>query len=290
MRAMRFARVLVLSTASLGCQALADPNVVYVNCFPETDGTYEELFDNDEKHPGAERCWKMENLTAPGYYKQDGEDLIIHPPGGPGARWLETEQAPLFFQTAPGDFLAVTRAETVSGVTAGDHCLNENEASGLAVRQRAPLAWTTLLVRPELSSNELMDPDFCGDDPMDLPTAQVVAQSYGFGRDGFDAQSGVGFDAEADIALCRRDHLLFYFIQDASTRDPASKHANLKEGFAQLDVGFGPLDVGLTATAAAGRDTVPEGHFPWLYFKDYSDDPQESCPVMLEEFVYPEVE
>jgi len=286
MRSMRFALALASSMVALGCQAIADPDVEYVDCFPNPNRTYEETFHSGEEPPGAERCWRMENLAAPGYYREDEEDLIIHPPGGPGARWLETEQAPFFFQRVTGDFLAVTRAETVSGVTAGDHCLNPNEASGLAVRRRAPLAWTTLLVRPELNDEELMDPQFCGDEPLEPPPAQVEAKSYGFGKDGPDYVSGVGFDAEADIALCRKDHLLFYFIQDATMREPTRLLANLKEGFAQLDVGFGPLDVGLTATAAAGRDTLPEGHFPWLYFKDYSNDPKESCLVALEEFMY----
>ncbi|HKY36279.1 MAG TPA: hypothetical protein VJN18_10095 [Polyangiaceae bacterium] len=280
----------VLLLASLGCQAFTDPGIEYVDCFPRGDRTYIEKFDLGEDPPGADRCWRMENLVAPGYYKEDPkkepEDLVIHPPGGLGARWTETEQAPFFFQRVTGDFLAVTRAETVSGRLEGDHCLNSNEASGMAVRRRAPLAWTTLLVRPALSEAQLMDPDFCADEPMDPPTAQVVAQSHGFGSDEFHAVSGVGSDAEADIALCRKEHLLFYFIQDASVRDPGSAVANVKEGFDPLDVGTGPLDVGLTATAAAGRDTLPEGHFPWLYLKDHSDDPQESCLVMLEEFSY----
>ncbi len=288
---MHAVRILPAVLAAFGCQAVADPGVEYVDCLPDPSGHYVETFD--QPRPSSARCWRTEHLGSPGYLQESDGDLIIHPSGDAGSQWLGREQGSLFFHEITGDFLAVARAEVVAGLPIGDHCLNSNEAAGLVVRRREPLAWTLLLVRPDLSEDGLMDPALCGDDPTTPPAAQVTRSSYGFDSDTTDIISGVGSDAEADIALCRKDTTLFYFVQDAATRVAAAqagKLTNLKEGFHSVDVGYGPLDVGLTATAAAVGGTLPEGHFNWLFLQDYVAKHPESCPSALENFEYPEDE
>jgi hypothetical protein len=289
---MRGARILPFVLATLGCQAVADPGVEYVDCLSEPSGRYVETFDRPL--PSSARCWRTEHLESPGYLQEsDDGDLFIHPSGDAGSQWLGQEQGSLFFHEVTGDFLAVARAEAVAGLPIGDHCLNSNEAAGLAVRRREPLAWSLLLVRPDLDEDGLMDPALCGDDPATPPAAQVTKSSYGFAVDATDIISGVGSDAEADIALCRKDATLFYFVQDAATRaaaEAAGRRPNLKEGFHSIEVGYGPLDVGLTATAAAVGGTLPEGHFNWLFLQDYLAKHPESCASALENFAYPEDE
>jgi hypothetical protein len=279
-----------LSVLSLGCQALAEPPILdYVDCIPSADGSYVETFDR--ALPIATRCWQTENVEAPGYVDEYNGDLIIHPSSDIDSQWAEGEQAAFVFHEVAGDFLAVARVEAVSGSAYGDHCLNEGEAAGLVVRRREPLAWTNLLVRPDLAGEMLTDPEFCGDSPNNEPLAQITTASFGFQALEMTAIAGRGADAEADIAVCRKDAQLYYFVQKYAARADASIPPNLEAAFGQLEIGVGPVDVGLTATASSLKDTQREGQFNWLFLRDYGEIRMpEGCRHVLEEFEYPEEE
>lgn len=284
------ALVLALCLLSSGCQALAEaPRFSYVDCIPSADGNYVETFDR--ALPIASRCWQIENVEAPGYVHENDGDLIIHPSGDLDSQWIATEQAAFVFHEVARDFLAVARVEVVSGSAYGDHCLNEGEAAGFVVRRRDPWAWTSLLVRPDLTGEMLTDPDFCGDSPNGEPLAQITRASFGFEAVETTAITGRGADAEADIAVCRKDDQLYYFVQKHAARGDASVPPNLEAAFEQLEIGFGPVDVGLTATASTAKDTQREGHFNWLFLRDYGETRMpEGCRHVLEEFEYPEEE
>jgi hypothetical protein len=285
-------RVLALASSvlSLGCQAFAEPpRFHYVDCIPSADGNYVETFDR--ALPIATRCWQTENVEAPGYVHENDGDLIIHPSSDLDSQWIASEQAAFVFHEVAGDFLAVARVEAVSGSAYGDHCLNEGEAAGLVVRRREPLAWTNLLVRPDLTGEMLIDPDFCGDSPDGGPLAQITTASFGFDAVETTPIAGRGADAEADIAVCRKDDQLYYFVQKYAARADATLPPNLEAAFAQLEIGFGRVDVGLTATAMSLKDTQREGHFNWLVLRDYGETRMpEGCRHVLEAFDYPEEE
>jgi hypothetical protein len=275
---------------SLGCQTLAEPpQFNYVDCLPNRDGKYLERFDG--ALPLATRCWRTENVEEPGYVHENDGDLIIHPSGKTDSQWFEMEQAGFVFHEVTGDFLAVARVETVSGTGMGDHCLNESEAAGLVVRRRDPLAWTNLLVLPDLTPEMLPDRAWCGDDPMKEPLARITTDSFGLGASAPNPIGGRGSDAEADIAVCRHDDRLSYFVQRYATREEAGTLPNIEPAFMELVIGLGPVDVGLTATAASEIDTQREGHFNWLFLHDYGEERlPEGCPHVLEGFLYPEEE
>lgn len=295
MRRLRPMRLLesLLFVPLVSCQALTDPGVDYVDCFPSDDGKLAETFDDADNQPERDRCWKTDNLVTPARVHEFDSDLIIHPNGTVGASWSESSQAPFFFQTLTGDFLVVARAEAVSTIPKGDHCLAPSEATGLVVRRRVPFAWTALLVRPDLSEDELLLQERCGDNPLTETFAKVTVETSGLEGGVTGEVQGVGADAEADIALCRADDQLYFYHQDAATRgqDP-DEPPNLKLAFSALEVGYGPLDVGLSATAQAGARTSPEGHFDWIVLEDYASGPRPSdgCLGALESFSYPEPE
>jgi hypothetical protein len=277
-----------LLASTLGCQGLVDTDVAYVDCFRSPDGDDVETFETDEEPLGAARCWHIDNTQKPAYVRAADHDLVIHPYAEVGAHWTDEAQAPFFFRTLSGDFLAIARAEAVSTTPGTDHCLGETEAAGLVLRRRQPLAWTTLLVRPEL---EPMAPlELCGDEPASPPAARVLADSFGFDSHVEGVVNGVGDDGETYVALCRHDNELFYFYRDISARREAPA-LDFKPGFTALDVGLGPVDVGLTATAEQGAGTLPEGHFNWLVLQDYADaPPPDGCNGAFERFAYPEEE
>lgn len=269
----------------LGCQALVDPDLTYVECFGSPDGNDVETFETPEQPVGAARCWRVDNTRKPAYVRVADGDLVIHPYSEVGARWSDEAQAPFFFRTLSGDFLLVARAEAVSTTPGTDHCLGATEAAGLVLRRREPLAWTTLLVRPDL---EPMAPlELCGDEPATPPAARVLADSFGFDSHVAGDVNGVGEDGETYVALCRHDNELFYFYRDIAARRETPE-LDFKQGFSALDVGLGPVDVGLTATAEQGADTLPEGHFNWLILQDYAAaPPADGCNGVFEHFAYP---
>jgi hypothetical protein len=288
---MRVGKVLALAllALTLGCQALADPGIEYLSCLPERDGKYQETFEPMEPRTAVDHCWKTDNVRARGFiHTDDSGDLIIHPPAGMGGLWLETEQAPFFFQTVTGNFLAVTRAEAVSGSNAGDHCGEPNFAAGLAVRKPDGSAWSTLLVQPNFDKTPA--PDECGDDVDPPPAARVSNSSFGFGAADAGPEFPVGADGEAYIAVCRAENQLSFYRQAKPQRIADSTTANFLPVFPSFEVDYGPLDVGVTATSSANATNLAEGHFSWLTLADYPD-PRivgDGCNGMLENFEFPE--
>jgi hypothetical protein len=286
---MRLYGLLALTSlaSALGCQSLASPSIEYVDCLPNRDGVYEETFDRGEDPVGADRCWKTDGVMG-GYITEKDEDLIIHPDGEVGASWSENEQAPFFFRSVAGDFFAITKAEATSASPGWDHCLDTSEAAGLVVRRPEPLAWVQLLVRPDLAEDELQDQTKCGDERPAPPFARVSLESHGFDSQRSDSVGGKGEDAEAYIALCRVDDQLFFFYQ--ARVEIQDNGEDLQRGFEALRIGKGPVDVGLTATAAPGKGTLPEGHFNWLVLQDSSEDSGDICTLALETFKRPKPE
>lgn len=286
---LRDVLIRAMLASALGCQALAEPDVDYVDCVARADGRYVERFEASDRHTPWEHCWETDNVPGRSGIQTSDGDLIIDPDESLGARWSETEQAPFFSRPLAGDFFAITRAEAASGQPTRDHCLEPDEAAGFAVRRREPFAWATLFVQPDLTADELNDSELCGDEPMNPPPARVVAQSHGFAQNVSSAVGEKGEDAEAYIALCRVDNRLFFFYQArVPTQDYLFDDLD-DEGIDSIDVGHGPLDVGLTATADPHTDTLPEGHFPWLVLEDYSVVPaDDGCNSVLESFEQPE--
>lgn len=279
---------LVAFVSLLGCQAIVDPGINYVPCVAPPGGQFVETFDVDEVHAGADRCWQTDHVAPPGYVESDKfGDLIIHPASGEGAQWTATEQAPFFFRTVTGNFLAVARAEAVSAITQGDHCGTSGERAGLAIRRREPLAWATWLVKANLPDHPT-DSE-CADDLNPPPRARVKGEAYGFGSAPQDEMPEAGSDGEAYIALCRFEGELSYFYQ-AAEAPSAMPPSDFKPAFIsqRLQVGRGPLDVGVTATADRGSGTQAEGHFDSLIVTEYVGTTLgDGCPKALEQFAYP---
>jgi hypothetical protein len=289
---------LLVASTSVGCQALADPQIEYVECFPNAGDYDVETFDPP---PGAGSCWKAEHMRRPTDNLATAGDLVVQPPTTTGAAWGMEQPVPFFFKTVSGDFLLVTRAEMTSGIFKGDHCLHEGEAAGIALRRREPPAWTTLLVLPHLVDAaglpvDPMDPKYCADDPELVPAAATRIDGRGF--DGLpsvpERSAPHGADGEAIIALCRQNGRLYYLMQkviegEPPTHDLGDPITDLEVSGLELDVGSGPVDVGVTVTAAPGTTTQPEGHFNWLLLGDYPHGlPTDGCPGTLESFSYPE--
>lgn len=288
MRVWKMLAVALLAP-SLGCQALADPGIDYVDCFPVPNGKYEETFATIDLRNARDHCWKTDNLSDGGFIKTDGSgDLIVQPANDVGGRWSETEQAPFFFQAVTGNFLAVTRAEAVSGSTEGDHCGAPNFKAGLAVRTRDGSAWSTLLVQPNFDKEPTREQ--CRDDADPLPAARVTTSSFGFDAAETPPDFPVGNDGEAYIAVCRAGNQLSFFRQAQATRISEPVADNFVVVFPALTVGSGSLDVGVTATSDAAATNLAEGHFPWLTLSDYSGNRTvgDGCPGMLEKFEFPE--
>lgn len=275
-------RVLLAALTLLGGAALAascsvaiDPGITYRPCLA---GEYEEPFDGTEKEL-LERCWTITNASgAPSspaerdeVFVDDG-DLVIRgkqpQPEDERDLWSGTTAGPVAHQTLTGDFLVVTRVEAVDLIS-GDHCIPEDNMAGLFVRHAEDAAaWATFLLGP-FTPDPPTGVFSCSDADLPQPPARGVVSSPSWGplvETRGEAQAGIGFDLEADLAACRvGDALVFYYRAPSST--PTSP-VWVRVGVEEYDVGSAPVEVGLTV--ASKKESIEiEGHFTWVEYVDH---------------------
>ncbi len=257
--------LLAASTATGGCQWLADPSIEYVPCLPEAQPSrYEERFDDDWQYLRDYRCWRSANTPDPSNAvdptivsglatdpEQTDPELLIRPQSA--AAWSATSQAPLVFRQLQGNFAVFTRVETVSGRTSGT-CLEAQDRAGLVVRSQDQRRWATFLTQPDVPAGSVCDGE-------DMPQARAFRESYGFAEDPGGKVSSFGLDGEADIALCRLNAQLLYYYR---TRD--EQGVGPWEALGDHGVDTDLLDVGVTVASSGNTDV--EGHFPWLAILD----------------------
>jgi hypothetical protein len=251
------ARVLVLMAfGSVGCRAVVDSGATYRAC---DRAHYSEHFSPGTTEKNLiERCWFFDNVLDVDDVFVEDEDLIIRV--GMGATWGLSTQGPYAYRRMKKDFVIGTRVEILDQVN-GAHCLDPGDAVGIVVRKEGH--WASLFISlftpdpppPGLDCNGL-------DEAVPPVKASVHRTNDAWGLPveftGVD-QAGIGFDGEADVAMCRLNGLLTAYYRDLSS-DPTEEPLWIPIGDGLL-VGDGEIDVGLTAQGSSA-----EGHFQWVEF------------------------
>jgi len=255
----------------VGCQALTDPNIEYVECLPDgPPGDYEEDFKHSWQETVDRRCWRSDNLE--GATVQSGgmdEELLLRPSGP--ATWSPTSQAPLLYRRVAGDFAVFARVEAAQGQA--DQCPGDDDWAGLLVRSIDRRNWAALLTQPAFPPDTK-----CLNDAK--PLVRVRQSTHGFSD---QAQQNVGNlgnlgnDGEVDIFICRLKGRLSYAVGNwgAST---------WLETELDHSVSTDTLDVGVTTSSSVGG--AVEGHFAWARFLE--DLPSDGCQGAMDRVAPPE--
>lgn len=278
--------VLTLPTA---CSVVIDPGITYCDRSKVINDFSDPSFD-----ALSTACWHVGNTDAEhAEIFLDSGDLVVraNPPATGVATWSNGVEGAFAYQPFDDDFVMIVRVEAVNQIS-GDHCLDEGNGAGLVVRARPTAAsdggdFATLLVAPFTPEPPPTDADCHAGSTTYPPTRATMASSLdAWGgpvhTDGVE-QRGIGVDGEADLAVCRLNDVLAFFVRDP-TSDPAlAKWQRLGD----YTVGDEAFDVGLTA-AGAPPTFASEGHFTWAAYTEKL--PADGCQGALESLLLPPFE
>ncbi|MFO0618394.1 MAG: hypothetical protein U0414_37720 [Polyangiaceae bacterium] len=273
--------VLAFAGALQGCTVVVDPGVTYCDRTRVVDEFSEPTFA-----ALTSACWRVDNTDSEhAEIFLDSGDLVVraNPPPHGEATWVGGTQGAFIYQSFDDDFAMVARVEAVNQVS-GDHCLEAGNEAGLVVRGRSPgLPFATLFIAPFVPNPP---PNLAcnADSPTYPPTRATMASAEDAwgppaSTEGID-QRGIGVDGEADLAVCRVNDTLAFFVRDPSS-EPAAVKWDLLGNYV---IGDFPFDVGLT-TAGAPPTFAAEGHFTWVGYMEGL--PADGCRGALETLVLP---
>ncbi len=255
------------------CRAVVDSGVSVHACPPGAGGEdgafpyFDDFFAGTTREHLLERCWRFENEDVGDMFPDDGDFVARVSEGG---AWDGASQGPLMFQRLEDDFVLAVRVEILNQVDT-NHCLATGNGVGLVVRQsdvdRAEARWSTLLIG--IVPGPYEPPLRCDGDEAEVPPTVATVRSrddaWGGQLDVGGPTFSIGFDGEADIAVCRlNDVLTFYYREPQSPTDrPVWTQIRSVDGSqAEHRPDPGPVDVGLTASGAPGQYQA-EAHFQW---------------------------
>lgn len=284
--------ILVVATA---CHSLADLEIQYEPCVrPPTP--YVEQFE-DGRQAIVDRCWKSENIETENRKISVDEDLIMS--FSDDDRDVPLNGAPpMLVRRLEGDFVMAVKVEAVT--TRGDFCgMKAGDGAGLVVQSNgadsgAPQR-AAFLVRPYLQEEGGGDVD-CSDRSENANQPSAIAEATSPPM----CIKGIGYDAEADIAVCRKGGALSYFYRD-SKKDPDEPDPNWSDSWQNLTddceilgadaeeiarenrIGSGPVDVGLTTVR---RTDSVQGVFNWVVLV-VEGDIHDDCKSELQDLEAP---
>ncbi|NUO49920.1 MAG: hypothetical protein HOV80_13785 [Polyangiaceae bacterium] len=256
-----FGATLVIAFGAVGCRAVVDSGTTYHAC---DSGHYaDEFVDGTTEKNLIERCWFFDNVQDPDDLFLEDEDMIIRVGGG--AAWSVDQEGPLAFRRMRKDFVIATRIEVLNQVDS-KHCLDPTDAAGIVIRSEPE--WATFFISLYEPDPKPADFDCMTTDENRVPPVKATFLSRNdiwgppIEDPGNQETGGVGFDAEADIAVCRLNGKLSAYYR-GDYREVGLQEPKWTAVVTDRDIGEGPVDVGLSVQGANA-----EGHFQWVEFSD----------------------